>query len=365
MKKLTYLFAAAAMMSIVACSGGKGYVISGTVDGGIDGDTIYLQEVVGRQLVNLDTTTIKNGKFEFKGIQDSTVYRYLSHEKNGQAALRLDFFLENGKIAVALAQDNNVSTGTPNNDAYQLIRSQVDELRKKAQDIYVTIDRSLPMEENKAKIEQFQALQGQVDEVTKQGVKTNITNPVGVALFKQSFYNNTLEENDSLLNAMPAQYKNDERIAQIQETIDKQKLTQPGKKFINFEMANPEGKMVQLSDYVGQGKVVLIDFWASWCGPCIKDMPEIVELYKKYKGKDFNIVGVSLDKDAEAWKGALKKYDMTWPQMSDLKGWQNEGAQLYAVNSIPCTVLVDGDGIIIARNLRGEALAEKIAEVVK
>ena len=248
MKKLTYLFAAAAMMSIVACSGGKGYVISGTVDGGIDGDTVYLQEVVGRQLVNLDTTTIKNGKFEFKGIQDSTVYRYLSHEKNGQAALRLDFFLENGKIAVALAQDNNVSTGTPNNDAYQLIRSQVDELRKKAQDIYVTIDRSLPMEENKAKIEQFQALQGQVDEVTKQGVKTNITNPVGVALFKQSFYNNTLEENDSLLNAMPAQYKNDERIAQIQETIDKQKLTQPGKKFINFEMANPEGKMVQLSD---------------------------------------------------------------------------------------------------------------------
>ena len=115
----------------------------------------------------------------------------------------------------------------------------------------------------------------------------------------------------------------------------------------------------------GKGKVVLVDFWASWCGPCRREMPNLVETYAKYKGKNFEIVGVSLDQDGAAWKEAIKKLDMTWPQMSDLKFWQSEGAQLYAVNSIPHTVLIDGEGTIIARGLHGEELQAKIAEVVK
>ncbi len=366
MRKLTYLFASAATLFLASCGGNKaGYTVSGTVEDGVNGDTVFLQEVVGRQLVNLDTAIIKNGKFEFKGVQDSTVYRYLSHEKDGKDALRLDFFLENGNIAVALTKDSDTATGTSSNDAYQLIRTQIDEINKKAREIYATIDKTVPREENELKFAELGALEEQMKEITKKGIESNITNPVGIQLFKQNFYSNSVDENDAILKQIPEQYKNDETIALIQETTNKQKLTTPGQKFINFEMENPQGKMVQLSDYVGNGKVVLIDFWASWCGPCINDMPEIVELYKEYKGKNFNIVGVSLDNNGEAWKNALKKYDMTWPQMSDLKGWKNEGAQLYAVNSIPCTVLVDGDGIIIARNLRGKALAEKIAEVVK
>ena len=135
--------------------------------------------------------------------------------------------------------------------------------------------------------------------------------------------------------------------------------------FVDFEMQTPEGKTVKLSDYVGKGKVVLVDFWASWCGPCRREMPNLVETYAKYKGKNFEIVGVSLDQDGAAWKEAIKKLDMTWPQMSDLKFWQSEGAQLYAVNSIPHTVLIDGSGKIIARGLHGEELQAKIAEAVK
>ena len=122
---------------------------------------------------------------------------------------------------------------------------------------------------------------------------------------------------------------------------------------------------MKLSDYVGKGKVVLVDFWASWCGPCRREMPNLVEAYAKYKDKNFEIVGVSLDQDGAAWKEAIKKMDMTWPQMSDLRFWQSEGAQLYAVNSIPHTVLIDGSGKIIARGLHGEELQAKIAEAVK
>ena len=111
--------------------------------------------------------------------------------------------------------------------------------------------------------------------------------------------------------------------------------------------------------------VVLVDFWASWCGPCRREMPNLVEAYKKYRNKGFEIVGVSLDRDAEAWKNGIEKLDITWPQMSDLKYWDCEGAKLYAVSSIPHTVLIDGEGVILARGLHGEELQEQIAEALK
>jgi peroxiredoxin len=138
-----------------------------------------------------------------------------------------------------------------------------------------------------------------------------------------------------------------------------------GTKFIDFEMPAPDGKMVKLSDYAGKGKLVLVDFWASWCGPCRQDMPGVVELYAQYKDKGFEIVGVTLDRDGDAWKKSLTDMHMTWPQMSDLQYWQSAAAQLYAVNSIPHTMLIDGEGTIIARGLRGEALSAKLAEVLK
>ena len=112
-------------------------------------------------------------------------------------------------------------------------------------------------------------------------------------------------------------------------------------------------------------KPVLIDFWASWCGPCRREMPNLVDAYAKYKGKNFEIVGVSLDQSADAWKESIKNLKITWPQMSDLKYWGSEGAQLYAVNSIPHTILIDGEGTIIARGLHGEGLQTKLAEVLK
>jgi thiol-disulfide isomerase/thioredoxin len=138
-----------------------------------------------------------------------------------------------------------------------------------------------------------------------------------------------------------------------------------GKTFTDFEMKTPEGEAIKLSDNVGKGKVTLIDFWASWCPPCRKDIPHLIELYKQYKDKGFEIVGVSLDRTNDAWVKGIKDLNITWPQMSDLKFWQSEGAALYGVNSIPHTVLVDKDGVIIAKGLRGEALDAKLAEVLK
>ena len=280
--------------------------------------------------------------------------------------LLVDFFLENGKINVALTKDNDAVTGTPNNDAYQEIRAQINDISKKMNTIYEAMgDTSLSDEQKEAKQKEGAQLEEQYDKVIKEGVKKNIANPVGVFLFKQTFYNNSTDENEALLQQIPANFQNDETIVRIKEMTDKQKKTAVGTQFVDFEMQTPEGKTVKLSDYVGKGKVVLVDFWASWCGPCRREMPNLVETYAKYKGKNFEIVGVSLDQDGAAWKEAIKKMNMTWPQMSDLKFWQSEGAQLYAVNSIPHTVLIDGSGKIIARGLHGEELQAKIAEAVK
>ena len=365
MKKLTYLLAAAAVFA--ACnSGNQGYTVTGTIEGATDGDTVFLQTVEGRQLVKLDSAVITNGTFTFKGTQDTAANRYLTYSPAGAEGMIMDFFLENGKINVALTKDNDAVTGTPNNDAYQEIRAQINDISKKMNTIYEAMgDTSLSDEQKEAKQKEGAQLEEQYDKVIKEGVKKNITNPVGVFLFKQTFYNNSTDENEALLQQIPANFQNDETIVRIKEMTDKQKKTAVGTQFVDFEMQTPEGKAVKLSDYVGKGKVVLVDFWASWCGPCRREMPNLVETYAKYKGKNFEIVGVSLDQDGAAWKEAIKKMNMTWPQMSDLKFWQSEGAQLYAVNSIPHTVLIDGSGKIIARGLHGEELQAKIAEAVK
>jgi len=129
----------------------------------------------------------------------------------------------------------------------------------------------------------------------------------------------------------------------------------------DFTLPQPDGNLLSLSQL--KGKYVLVDFWASWCGPCRKENPQVVSLYQKYKGKGFEILGVSLDDKREAWLQAIEKDGLSWRHVSDLKGWQNEAAQLYDVNAIPMTYLLDPNGTIIAKGLRGPSLEAKLEEL--
>jgi len=139
--------------------------------------------------------------------------------------------------------------------------------------------------------------------------------------------------------------------------------TNIGQQFPDITLRTPEGKLIAISDYAGKGKYVLLDFWAAWCGPCRRANPHVVELYKRYKNKGFEIVGISLDQNKDAWIQAIKDDRITWPQMSDLGGWQNAAAQLYSVHSIPYTVLLDKNGKIIAKELYVDDLIAKLAEI--
>ena len=130
--------------------------------------------------------------------------------------------------------------------------------------------------------------------------------------------------------------------------------------YTDISLPGPQGQTVKVSDYVGKNRLVMIDFWASWCGPCMGEMPYVVKAYEMFHDKGLEIVGVSLDKDKASWLAAIEQTGQKWPQMSDLKGWDCAGAQIYGIQSIPANVLINEQGEIVARDLRGDALLKEI-----
>ena len=141
------------------------------------------------------------------------------------------------------------------------------------------------------------------------------------------------------------------------------KAKYPGPKFTDLEEPDVDGNMHKLSEYLGKGDWVLVDFWASWCGPCRAEMPNVVAAYEKYHEKGFNVVGLSFDNNKEAWVKAIQDLRMPWIHLSDLMGWESIAGQVYNIRSIPSSLLVSPEGTIVARNLRGEALGKKLAEI--
>ena len=365
MKKSFFVLTAAALLA--ACGGApKGYTVSGTVEGAQDGDTVYLRVREGRQMVNIDSAVIANGQFTFKGQQDTARSIQLLYPGKEGKGLSLSFYLENGQINVALNKENDKVTGSPLNDRYQPYRDQFQVLENERKQLVEQFnDTTLTDDQKSALRDKFINVSDRVDSLMKVVMNENITNLIGVEMLKNLYYSLDLTELEALVPQIPAEYQSDERVVRIQEMVEKMRITAVGQKFTDFTMQTPEGNEVKLSDYVGKGKVVLIDFWASWCGPCRREMPNLVEAYKQYKDKNFEIVGVSLDRDLEAWKKGIADLNITWPQMSDLKYWDCEGAKLYAVSSIPHTLLVDAEGTIVARGLHGEELQQKIAELLK
>lgn len=157
-------------------------------------------------------------------------------------------------------------------------------------------------------------------------------------------------------------YPENPYVKQYHQQVEVERKTAIGASAPDISLADPEGKIRTLSSL--KGKVVLIDFWASWCGPCRKENPHVVAMYKEYHDKGFEIYSVSLDKERSSWLAAIAKDNLIWPDhVSDLKYWKSEGAAAYGVTSIPFTVLIDKKGKIVAKKLRGEELENKVKEL--
>lgn len=197
-------------------------------------------------------------------------------------------------------------------------------------------------------------------------IKSNISNGIGEFLFITQYSILSPSQQKDLykqLNDDAKEYKSINIIA-TNNGWSNNSLSE-GDIFEGIDLMTLNGKTENIANYIGKGKVVLIDFWATWCGPCRKEMPNIVSLYNKYKDRGFEIIGISLDNDEDSWKNGVANLNMTWPQFSDLGGWKGKAATSYQINRIPQTFLLDRDGTIVAVDLREESLENKIEELLK
>ncbi|MCR4995123.1 MAG: AhpC/TSA family protein [Bacteroidales bacterium] len=369
MKKLLSLAAIAVALCIAACQG-NGYKVTGTATGAQDGDTVILAGIRG--MFDVDTiqmVLVKNGQFVFTGVQDTAAMRYVIWRSNANPDLSIatQVALENAEITVKLDTAETSAaevTGTPANEAMTKLGALELEMNKKAEGIFGVLQDTDATDEAKAEAEkQLNDLQETMKKAYADFIKENINNIAGVTYLTQ--YASILDDAQvsELLKAVPAELCND-RLTELQEVYEIKAKTVVGNSFIDIKAATPEGGELSVAEVAANAKVLMIDFWASWCGPCRQEMPNVKAAYDKFHAQGFEIIGVSLDEDGDAWKKAISDLGMKWPQISDLKGWECKGAADYGVRAIPATVLIK-DGKIVARDLRGDELATKVEELLK
>lgn len=374
MKKLVYVALAAAGMFFAACQSNS-YKIEGKGGGIQDGDTIFLTKDFNTG-IPFDTAIVSKGEFVFEGEADSTYLclLYCSKRNDINAAL----FIEAGTVKVSLSEEPGKGrvSGTEMNRKWQELNDTMlsvgGEMQKISAQMYEGKD-SVTQEEQEAVMEKISALQDNMTKYIVNAAEKNIDNEFGYfvvtyftdALIPSSEDTAEIKQRLAMLNKMPEKIQKREDVSQIIKAIEIMASTAVGETFPTFEMNDINGKKLSLSDEFKKNEITLVDFWASWCGPCRAEMPNVVKLYNECKSKGFGIIGVSLDSEDKAWKDATKELGITWPQVSDLKGWQNEIALALMVQAIPETVIVDKNGVILARGLRGEKLAKFIKDRLK
>ena len=350
MKKIIiYLFSA---LLFINCSPSK-YKIDGEVENmELNATKIFLKERINREWITIDSIEIKDNKFSLEGVCDSSRVVFLFCELPNNEKFRQAFILENADIKVILNSTGFRISGTKQNDILQKYNDEKAKLQQEAQQIYKSDYSEEMTAEAKKTLEQKMDSLNKIDKASDlQYSIDNINTIVGTHIFSSSFYAMSTDEKEKVTKLMNEETKKISRIAEIISAIDIEKKTATGQIYSDIKLPSITGDSIALSDMVGKTDFVLVDFWASWCGPCIQSLPELKALYSKYHGEKFEILGVSLDDDEQAWKNMIKAKELNWYHISDLQGWKSRGAKLYAVSSIPATVLINKLGVIEGRNL--------------
>ena len=359
MRKLL-LSIVAASMTLAACNAQSGYKVTGTVEGMPDGKAI-IATVNGSSLDTLAKADVKNGSFEFTGNVSEPTGAYIM--VIGQRGA-IPFMLENANITVNAGQAGLTVTGSEGQkiyDQFMAINTTTQQEAMKLQQEYQAANGD--QAKMQAVQEAYAKLMTDAQAKETELIKANPDSYVSTFVIVSSMGQMEYEQLKERYNLLGEKAKASAQGKAIAAQIAKLESTAIGQIAPNFTITTPEGESISLYDI--KGKVKLIDFLASWCGPCRGENPHVVEIYKEYHPKGLEIFGVSLDNNKEAWVKAIADDGLVWKHGSDLKGWQSAPAQLYSVSGIPHTVLLDENNKIIAKNLRGDELKQKIAELLK
>jgi peroxiredoxin len=355
------------------------YKINGELRGEVEDNTmVFLKKLdEANQPVEVDTSYTKAGMFEFSGTASLPELHYIFVDKNkGYTAI----IVENGDIDFSAQIDSlgfATIKGTPQNDIFSDYLDSSRELSQQARNIQMDLQEAQTSTEV-GKEARIAALRDEMNELEEEYksfeldyIKNNPNGLISALLLDRAIANKALEstEIESLFNALTEDIKNSKAGKKVIENLQKtkdmeaaEKNTAVGAKAPNFSGPNPDGETIALKDVMG--KATLIDFWAAWCRPCRAENPNIVAVYNKYHDKGFNVIGVSLDRTADAWKRAIADDGLVWNHISNIAYFDDAIAQLYNVNAIPAAFLLDENGVIVAKNLRGPALEQKVSELL-
>ena len=377
MKKIVLLFTFLAVAISCKKLAENEFEIEGSIDGIESGIFVILekQDDMGN-FIALDTTKMDNGKFNFKGEFKEIGFHYIQVQTvNG----KIPFILENGTIKIEAYKDSiqkSKITGTYSNEQYTAHTKITDEINVRmtkfreentpkwmtAQAANDTVTMNALIKENKKYDNEYMA-------AAKAHIKNHPNSFLSAVFVDQmlSIPTEDWKEIEQWYNTLSEPLKKSKPGVSAKtkiEELSKKPAVSVGSMAPEFSAPNPEGTVVTLKESLG--KVTIIDFWASWCGPCRRENPNVVALYNEFHPKGLNIIGVSLDKPEakDAWIQAIATDKLAWPQVSNLKFWEDPIAKMYGVQAIPATFILDASGKIVARDLRGAELKAKVQELL-
>ena len=362
MKNIAFLFSIFVILS--SCTGNKDHFkITGNIKGA-DTGMVFLQKYDQDRWISMDSVKLEKGEFEFSGKVDLPGMWQIAMLQN-QVVVPL--FVENSKIEVQIfpdSLDKSSIKGSATQDIYQQFVSSNNAINKKMDEAYKEWKKAkeandtLGIQKNDSI---SNALDLEMKKLLQDFAKTNNKTVVSPYLVMRNSWQFELPELEEIVNAMDTGLNASQYMQFLKKRVEILKRVSVGQIAPDFTLNDTTGRPVSLSSL--KGKFLLVDFWASWCGPCRAENPNVLKAYQAYSKKGFDVLGVSFDSNRDRWIKAQKEDKLPWTHVSDLKGWGNEAGKLYGVNSIPANVLLDKEQKIIARNLRGEDLIKKLEEI--